>query len=193
MATKRLDVLVEPMRDVHVVPHYDGWATKRDGGVRVSRLADSQEDAIEVGKRIAKRDKVNLVVYDTGGHAQLRCSYGATLTGDLMQASQLQQRVERIEQCTDDAVNAIQRAGADAPDDLRQCVAQMHEQARDLRVKARQSGDQAQLTDSVDNLEQTGDRAKAACRSAVGRIDPQLQSAVIKAHDEIADLKKQMH
>ena len=78
MATKRPNVVVEPMRDVHVVPHYDGWATKRDGGVRVSRLADSQEDAIEFGKRMAKRDKVNLVVYDTGGHVQLRCSYVPT-------------------------------------------------------------------------------------------------------------------
>lgn len=110
-----------------------------------------------------------------------------------MQSNQLQQRVERIEQCTDEAVKAMQQAGDGAPDDLRQCVAQMHEQARDLRTKARQAGDQAQLTGSVDSLEQTGDRAKAACKSAGGRIDPQLQSAVTKAHDEIADLKKQMH
>lgn len=110
-----------------------------------------------------------------------------------MQTSQLQQRVERIEQCADDAVKAMQQAGDDAPDELRQCVTQMHEQARDLRAKAQQASDQAQLTGSVDSLEQTGDRAKAACRSAGGRIDPQLQSAVIKAHDEISDLKKQMH
>ena len=110
-----------------------------------------------------------------------------------MQTSQLQQRVERIEQCADEAVKAVQQAGANAPDELRQCVAQMHEQARDLRAKAGQAGDQAQLTGSIDSLEQTGDRAKAACRNAGGRIDPQLQSVVTKAHDEIADLKKQMH
>ena len=110
-----------------------------------------------------------------------------------MQTSQLQQRVDRIEQCADDAVKAMQQAGDDAPDELRQCVAEMHEQARDLRAKAQQASDQAQLTGSVDSLEQTGDRAKAACRNAGGRIDPQLQSAVIKAHDEISDLKKQMH
>jgi hypothetical protein len=59
--------------------------------------------------------------------------------------------------------------------------------------RAKAASDQAQLTGSVDNPEQTGDRAKAACRNAGGRIDPQLQSAVIKAHDEISDLKKQMH
>ena len=80
MATKR-QAPVEPMRDVHVVPHYDGWATKRDGGVRVSRLADSQEDAIEFGKRLAKRDKVNLVVHGADGEVQLRCSFGPSNAG----------------------------------------------------------------------------------------------------------------
>ena len=74
MATKRLSASVEPMRDVHVVPHYDGWAIKRDHGVRVSRLADSQEDAIEFGKRMAKRDKVNLVIHDVDGNIVQVCA-----------------------------------------------------------------------------------------------------------------------
>ena len=74
MATKRLSASVEPMRDVHVVPHYDGWAIKRDQGLRVSRLADSQEDAIEFGKRMAKRDKVNLVIHDVDGNVVQVCA-----------------------------------------------------------------------------------------------------------------------
>jgi hypothetical protein len=77
MATKRHDGPVEPMRDVHVVRHYDGWATKRDGGVRVSRLADNQEDAIQFGRRMAMRDKVDLVVHDVEGNVQFRHSYRA--------------------------------------------------------------------------------------------------------------------
>ena len=109
-----------------------------------------------------------------------------------MQANQLRERVERIEQCADEAVKAVQQAGDSAPNELRQCVSQMHQQARDLRSEAQQSGDQVQLVASVDTLEQTGDRAKAACRNA-DRVDPQLQSAVNRAHDEIASLKKQMH
>jgi len=51
------------MRDVHVVPHYDGWGAKREGSSRVARHAESQAGAIEIGQRIAKRDKVQLVIH----------------------------------------------------------------------------------------------------------------------------------
>jgi hypothetical protein len=115
-----------------------------------------------------------------------------TLKEYAMDTGQFQQRVERIEQCADEAVKAMKQAG-DAPDELRQCVTRLHEQARQLRAEARQASDQTQLSGSVDSLEQTGDRAKAACRGAGNRVDPQLQSAVMKAHDEISGLKKQMH
>jgi len=58
---------------------------------------------------------------------------------------------------------------------------------------AQQSNDESQLTSCIDRLEQTGDRAKQACKSAGGAVDPQLQSAVMQAHDQISSLKKQMH
>jgi len=69
----------------------------------------------------------------------------------------------------------------------------MHAQARDVRNLAKQSADEAQLTSRVDQLEQTGDRAKQACQRAGSALDPQLQSAVVQAHDAISNLKKQMH
>ena len=72
---KRLKSDAEPTPAVHVVPHYASWAVKREGGVRVSRLAENQEDAIGIGKRIAKRDKVELVVFDNGGLVQSRITY----------------------------------------------------------------------------------------------------------------------
>jgi hypothetical protein len=84
MATKRPGAQVEPRRDVHVVPHYDGWATKREGGVRVGRLAETQADAIEIGKRMAKRDKVQLVVHGRDSKIQDTYSYGKdSLPGDV--------------------------------------------------------------------------------------------------------------
>jgi len=43
----------------------------------------------------------------------------------------------------------------------------------------------------VSQLEQSGDRAKQACRSG-GNVDPQTQQAVQRAHDEISNLKKQI-
>lgn len=76
MATKRSGAHPNLARDVHVVPHYSGWATKREGGVRVSRLADTQEDAIAYGRRMAQRDKVDLVIYGKDGAIQGSVRYG---------------------------------------------------------------------------------------------------------------------
>jgi uncharacterized protein Yka (UPF0111/DUF47 family) len=109
-----------------------------------------------------------------------------------MQKEQMRETADRIEQCADEALQALQRAGGGAPDELRDCVKQMHQEARELRDVARQAGDEEQIAGRVARLEQTGDRAKQACRTAGSRIDPQLQSAVMRAHDEISSFKKQM-
>lgn len=109
-----------------------------------------------------------------------------------MQMDQMRESAERIEQCADDAMKAVQRAGSGTPDDLRDTVKQMHQQARELRDVARQASDQQQIAGKVETLEQTGDRAKQACRTAGSGIDQQLQSAVMRAHDEISSFKKQM-
>lgn len=108
-----------------------------------------------------------------------------------MQMNQVQDSLNRIEQCADDAVAAMRNTSA--PDELRQRVDDMHRQAREVRSMAQQSTDQSQLAGRVDSLEETGDRAKKACRDAGSGIDAQLQSAVIRTHDEIASLKRQMH
>jgi sorbitol-specific phosphotransferase system component IIA len=110
-----------------------------------------------------------------------------------MQIDQVRTTANRIEQCADDAIKALQNANQSAPAELRECVSQMHEQARELRSEAQRSSDQAQLTGRVDRLEQIGDRAKEACRNAGSGVDPQLQSAVLRAHDEISSFKKQLH
>jgi hypothetical protein len=47
------------------------------------------------------------------------------------------------------------------------------------------------LQQAVNQLEQSADRAKQACRSA-GNVDQQTQQAVQRAHDEISNLKKQI-
>jgi hypothetical protein len=108
-----------------------------------------------------------------------------------MQMNQVQDSVNRIEQCVDDAVSAVQDAGA--PDDLRQCVDEMHRQSRQARDLAGQAGDQAQMVACIDDLEQMGDRAMKSCRSSGSAVDPQVQTAVKRAHDEISSLKQQLH
>lgn len=110
----------------------------------------------------------------------------------MMQMNQVQQRISQIEQCADEAMAAVR--GGNAPDDLRQRVNEMHTKAREAKqMCGTQAGnDESQVVRTVDDLEQAGDRAVQACRKA-GTVDPQVQSAVQRAHDEISSLKKQLH
>ena len=113
-----------------------------------------------------------------------------------MQMDQIKQGVDRVEQCADEAKRALQ-SGA-APNDLRQCVESMHQQARQVQQacsSASQQQDQMgqqSIRSSIEQLEQTADRAMAACRQAGGGVNPQLQQAVQKAHTEASGLKKQV-
>lgn len=108
-----------------------------------------------------------------------------------MQASELKQRIDRVEQCADQAERAMQAGSVQA--DLRQSVDAMHQQARQAQqacASGQQQGDQG-LRDVVNQLEQASDRAMQACRNA-GNVDPKLQQALQSAHDEASSLKRQM-
>lgn len=110
-----------------------------------------------------------------------------------MQMEQMKQSINRIEECVDEAKRAVQ-AGS-VPNEIRQCVDSLHEQARQAKQSAdagqqQQGGDQ--LRQQVMQLEQTGDRAMQAVRTAGKSLDPQAQQAIKRAHDEISSLKKQI-
>ena len=110
-----------------------------------------------------------------------------------MQATELKQRIDRVEQCADEAERAIQSGSVSG--ELRQSVDAMHQQARQAQQACssagQQQGDQGRLREVVAQLEQASDRAVQACRNA-GNVDPKLQQAVQSAHDEASSLKKQM-
>ena len=109
-----------------------------------------------------------------------------------MQANQLKQSIDSIEQCADQA----KRACGSAPGDLKQSVEQLHQQARQVQQAAgsgssQQQGDSSQLREPVMQLEAAADRAMQACRSA-GNVDPQLKDAIQRAHQQASQLKKQV-
>lgn len=111
-----------------------------------------------------------------------------------MQMDQVKQNINRIEECVDEAQRAVQSGSV--PSEVKQCVEQMHQQARQAKQSVN-SGDQQQagedaVRQQVMQLEQTGDRAMQACRTAGGSLDPQTQQAIKRAHDEISSLKKQI-
>lgn len=63
-------------KDIHVVPHKDGWATKREGAGRVGVVADSQKAAIDRAKEQAVREKVEVVIHRKDGRIRDNDSYG---------------------------------------------------------------------------------------------------------------------
>lgn len=111
-----------------------------------------------------------------------------------MQADQLKERINRIEECADEAKRAVQQGSV--PAELRQTVDSLHQQARQAKMQANDQQQMGQgqdgLKQAVMQLEQTGDKAMQACRTGGTSIDPQAQQAVQRAHDEISSLKKQL-
>ena len=111
-----------------------------------------------------------------------------------MQMNEIKQRIDKVEEFTDEAKRSVQ-AGP-VPNELRESVDQMHQQARQAQQECssnsqQQQGDQSRLRDVVNQLEQAGDRAMQACRKAPS-VDPQVQQAVQRAHQEASQLKKQI-
>lgn len=111
-----------------------------------------------------------------------------------MQQDQLRQRINQVEQCAEDAKRSSY--GNTVPAEVRECVDKMYWQARQARAACspqlqQQVAGVDQLRGMVDELEQLGDRAVQACRAS-GNVDPALEKAVQRAHDETSRLRQQM-
>jgi hypothetical protein len=62
--------------NVHTVPHEDGWANRREGAKRVSKVFKTKAEAQSAGRRTAMREKVEHLVANRDGHVAERNSYG---------------------------------------------------------------------------------------------------------------------
>jgi len=63
-------------KDRHVVPHDDGWAIKKPGAERASDVTDTQHDAIERAREIARRTGGDVVIHRRDGRIRDKDSYG---------------------------------------------------------------------------------------------------------------------
>jgi uncharacterized protein YdaT len=63
-------------KDVHVVPHKDGWATKKEGAQRAGVVVDTQQAAIERARGQANRENVEVVIHRKDGRIRESDSYG---------------------------------------------------------------------------------------------------------------------
>ncbi|MCU1328329.1 MAG: hypothetical protein JWN34_3699 [Bryobacterales bacterium] len=62
--------------NVHVVPAPDGWAVKRPHAERASALADTQGEAIAIGRQMAQNAGSELIIHRPNGQIRDSDSYG---------------------------------------------------------------------------------------------------------------------
>jgi hypothetical protein len=108
----------------------------------------------------------------------------------MLQANEIQRRFFSVEQAIGQAAQACS-AERDVPSELRDCIQRLDKQS-DLAKQAIQSKDELRIQKVVDDLEQLGDRAKRVCTSGA-KLTPQMKSAVMHMHDELSELKHQVH
>ncbi|MBI5087605.1 MAG: DUF2188 domain-containing protein [Actinobacteria bacterium] len=63
--------------NVHVVTHGDDeWAVQREGGDRATSVHPTQQEAVDAGRGLAQRDKVELLIHGQDGSIRERHTYG---------------------------------------------------------------------------------------------------------------------
>jgi hypothetical protein len=63
-------------KDIHVVPHGNGWATRKEGAARVGHTAPTQKDAYDQARAQAKRERVEVVIHRPDGSIRNSNSFG---------------------------------------------------------------------------------------------------------------------
>ena len=62
-------------RNQHVVPRGSKWAVRRAGSARVTKKFDTQKEAIQEGRRIARKQGTELYIHRRNGRVRARNSY----------------------------------------------------------------------------------------------------------------------
>ncbi len=63
-------------KDIHVVRHPDGWATKKEGAQRAGAVTPTQAEAIDAARTQARREHVEVVIHGRDGKIRDSDSYG---------------------------------------------------------------------------------------------------------------------
>lgn len=63
-------------RNQHVVPRNDGWAVKGAGAERATVVVDTQQEAIDRARNIARNQRTELLIHGRDGRIRERDSHG---------------------------------------------------------------------------------------------------------------------
>jgi len=61
---------------IHVVPHADGWAARREGASRVGSIHDTQSGAADAARSTAIRERGEVIIHRGDGRIRDSNSYG---------------------------------------------------------------------------------------------------------------------
>ena len=110
----------------------------------------------------------------------------------MMQANEVQQRINPIKQTIQHASQARDSTGRSVPCSIKNSSKQLDHCSDQGSKKLQQFSAAASLRQRVDEFERRGDPVKTACESAAN-VDQKLKDAVIKAHRELFQRKYQLH
>lgn len=108
----------------------------------------------------------------------------------MLQVNEIKQRFNQIERTIGNASTACQ-ADTSAPPELKTCLQQMDQESEQVR-DALQANDESSIRQHIDSMEQLGDRAEKALKKA-GKVNDKVKSAIRQAHNELSNLKHQLH
>ena len=63
-------------KNQHVVPHKGKWGVRGAGNSRVTSTANTQGEAIEIAKGIAKNERSEVIIHRPNGQIRDKDSYG---------------------------------------------------------------------------------------------------------------------
>lgn len=64
-------------KNLHVIPNHGGWAVRGEGSSRVTSVHDTQREAIEAAREIARNQSSELVIHGRDGRVRERDSYSS--------------------------------------------------------------------------------------------------------------------
>lgn len=63
-------------KNQHVVPHQDGWAVKGEGNQRATSVHNTQQQAVDAARQIARNQQSELVIHRPDGRIRDKDSHG---------------------------------------------------------------------------------------------------------------------
>jgi len=63
-------------KKVHVVPQGDQWAVKTDNSQKAYKVTETQREAIDIAREVAKNQESELLIHGKDGQIREKNSYG---------------------------------------------------------------------------------------------------------------------